>query len=145
MLHKCLHLFTALGCLQTILSPPRAQGWQTPDLRAVQWCWHGAVSRLSVCPLLSPLIGEMGQTTPSQPSVQLWAPPAQQDSAIATTWAQPWPALFPGNGWGKGKTVPAENANRQGWGQKALWAERGAACWDRSPVSQPAPFVELEQ
>lgn len=141
MLHRHSHLFTALGCLQTLRvlcqSSGLADTWsESCAVMLARWCPQTD----SVCPLLPPLMSEMGEATHNQPPVQLWAPPAWQDSPLAMAWAQ---LCVPGNGWGKDKMVPAEDAIRQGWGccvgKELQSAGMGVL------LSEPTPFVEVEQ
>lgn len=145
MLRKCLHLFTALGCLQTICvlcqSSELADTWsESCAVTLAQRC----VSRLTVSALsYHPWWVRWGkQHTANLLCISGLHQPCQE-SPLAVAWAQPRPACVAGNAWGKDEMAPAGDAIWQSWGccvgKEVQPAVMGVL------LSEPTSFVEIAQ
>lgn len=138
MLCKCSHLFTALGCLQTV-----GVLCQSSEL-ADTWSERCAATLAQICPqsesfsALSHHPDEWdGKNPRGWSSVQLldhssglYQP--RHVSPLSMARAQPWPACVPGTGWVRDKTGSCRSCRLTC--RRLLCGEGAAVCCGGSPA-----------
>lgn len=137
---KCSHLFTALGCLQTV-----GVLCQSSEL-ADTWSERCAATLAQICPQsesfcpFPPPWWVRREKTRGWSSVQLLDPSSRlyqprHVSPLSVAWAQPWPACVPGTGWVRDKNGSCRSCRLTClrllmWGRSCslLWWEPCSQC-----------------